>query len=86
MLSTISHHPHKKMSPHFLNKNVVDSASTLLTEEFKSLKIVEDQNNNYWSKGTGFGTGSTIQQWNIEKTIMQQQIENDHVASILEVK
>ncbi len=29
-------------------------------------------NNLYWAKGTGFGTGSTIQQWDAERTMMQQ--------------
>lgn len=85
ILSTISHHPHKKMVPHFLRKIVPDSSSMFSSEGGTSLKITEEKNSNYWAKGTGFGTGSTIQQWDAEKTMMQQRMEEDHVECILEV-
>lgn len=45
----------------------------------------EDKNSLYWAKGTGFGTGSTMQQWDAEKTLMQQKMEEEHVSCILEV-
>jgi baculoviral IAP repeat-containing protein 6 len=45
----------------------------------------EDKNNLYWAKGTGFGTGSTMQHWDAEKTLMQQKMEEEHVTCILEV-
>ena len=41
--------------------------------------------NLYWAKGTGFGTGSTIQQWDAEKTLMQQKMEEEHVTCILQI-
>ena len=46
----------------------------------------KEKSNLYWAKGTGFGTGSTIQQWDAEKTLMQQKMEEEHVACILEVR
>lgn len=45
----------------------------------------EDKNSLYWAKGTGFGTGSTMQQWDAEKTLMQQKMEEEHVSCILEI-
>lgn len=45
----------------------------------------EDKNSLYWAKGTGFGTGSTMQQWDAEKTLMQQKMEEEHISCILEV-
>ena len=45
----------------------------------------EEKNNLYWAKGTGFGTGSTMQQWDAEKTLMQQKMEEEHITCILEV-
>ncbi len=45
----------------------------------------EEKNNLYWAKGTGFGTGSTMQQWDAEKTLMQQKMEEEHVTCILEI-
>jgi len=93
ILSSISHHPHKKMIPHFTRKIVPDSSSSSSSSSAAfasdsanpSIKITEEKSSNYWAKGTGFGTGSTIQQWDAEKTMMQQRMEEDHVACILEV-
>ena len=45
----------------------------------------DDKKNLYWAKGTGFGTGSTMQQWDAEKTQMQQRMEEEHVTCIFEV-
>ena len=45
----------------------------------------DEKGNLYWAKGTGFGTGSTMQQWDAEKTLMQQRMEEEHVTCILEI-
>jgi len=50
-----------------------------------SMTSEEQKSNLYWAKGTGFGTGSTIQHWDAEKTMMQQKMEEEHVTCILEV-
>ncbi|CAH1128208.1 unnamed protein product [Ceutorhynchus assimilis] len=39
----------------------------------------------YWAKGTGFGTGSTQQSWNVEQALMKQKNEEEHVTVLLQV-
>lgn len=39
----------------------------------------------YWAKGTGFGTGSTQQSWNVEQALMKQKSEEEHVTVLLQV-
>ena len=41
--------------------------------------------NNYWAKGTGFGTGSTISSWDAEQALLRQKSEEQHVACLLQV-
>ena len=45
----------------------------------------DEKSNLYWAKGTGFGTGSTIQQWDVKKTLMQQKMEEEHVTCTLKI-
>lgn len=99
ILSSISHHPHRKVSPHF-NQKVVpgtngsngqsgQSSSVAVgssgTQQPFGMVLDEQKNNLYWAKGTGFGTGSTIQHWDAEKTMMQQKMEEEHVTCIMEI-
>ena len=37
----------------------------------------------YWAKGTGFGTGSTLQSWDIEQAIIRQKIQEEHIVWLL---
>ncbi|XP_052743953.1 baculoviral IAP repeat-containing protein 6 isoform X2 [Bicyclus anynana] len=39
----------------------------------------------YWAKGTGFGTGSTQQSWNVEQALVRQRLEEEHVTVLLQV-
>lgn len=39
----------------------------------------------YWAKGTGFGTGSTQQSWNVEQALLRQRSEEEHVTVLLQV-
>ncbi|VVD04809.1 unnamed protein product [Leptidea sinapis] len=39
----------------------------------------------YWAKGTGFGTGSTQQSWNVEQALVRQRVEEEHVTVLLQV-
>ncbi len=39
----------------------------------------DDKSHVYWAKGTGFGTGSTQQSWNVEQALMRQKSEEEHV-------
>ncbi|XP_076283788.1 BIR repeat containing ubiquitin-conjugating enzyme isoform X2 [Lasioglossum baleicum] len=45
----------------------------------------EDNSHLYWAKGTGFGTGSTQQSWNIEQALLRQRSEEEHVTVLLQV-
>jgi len=95
ILSSISHHPHRRSNPHFSRKflgggGVAGSGqeggdTRQPDQQAFSMTIEEQKNNLYWAKGTGFGTGSTIQHWDAEKTMMQQKMEEEHVTCILEV-
>lgn len=35
--------------------------------------------------GTGFGTGSTQQSWNVEQALLKQRSEEEHVTVLLQV-
>lgn len=45
----------------------------------------DDKSHVYWAKGTGFGTGSTQQSWNVEQALLRQKSEEEHVTVLLEV-
>ncbi|CAG9860383.1 unnamed protein product [Phyllotreta striolata] len=51
----------------------------------ESSKIKEDKSQLYWAKGTGFGTGSTQQSWNVEQALLKQKSEEEHVTVLLQV-
>lgn len=46
----------------------------------------DDKSHLYWAKGTGFGTGSTAQSWNVEQALLRQRSEEEHVTVLLQVK
>lgn len=50
----------------------------------KDSKSKEDRQH-YWAKGTGFGTGSTQQSWNVEQALLKQKHEEEHITVILQV-
>ncbi|XP_045481363.1 baculoviral IAP repeat-containing protein 6 [Harmonia axyridis] len=45
----------------------------------------EERSQLYWAKGTGYGTGSTQQSWNVEQALMKQKSEEEHVTILLQV-
>ena len=45
----------------------------------------DDKSHLYWAKGTGFGTGSTQQSWNVEQALSRQRSEEEHVVVLLHV-
>jgi ubiquitin-protein ligase len=99
ILSVLSHHPHRQKDPHFEANLIPDMTggvgsngapaandpSSVGTTTSTVIVSNEDKNNLYWAKGTGFGTGSTMQQWDAEKTLVQQKMEEEHVTCILEI-
>ena len=55
------------------------------THEGKKSKS-DEKSQLYWAKGTGFGTGSTSQSWNVEQALMRQRSEEEHVTALLQVR
>lgn len=49
-------------------------------------KKSEDKSHQYWAKGTGFGTGSTTQSWNVEQSLCRKRFEEEHVTVFLQVR
>lgn len=47
--------------------------------------LPDDKSHMYWAKGTGFGTGSTQQSWDVEQALMRQKSEEEHVTVLLQV-
>lgn len=47
--------------------------------------LSDDKSHMYWAKGTGFGTGSTQQSWDVEQALMRQKSEEEHVTVLLQV-
>lgn len=45
----------------------------------------EEKGQLYWAKGTGFGTGSTQQSWNVEQALVRQRTEEEHVTVLMQV-
>lgn len=50
-----------------------------------SIVASDDKSHIYWAKGTGFGTGSTAQSWNVEQALLRQKSEEEHVTVLLQV-
>jgi len=48
-------------------------------------KLPDDKSHLYWAKGTGFGTGSTQQSWNVEQALQRQKGEEEYVTVLLQV-
>ena len=45
----------------------------------------EEKSQQYWAKGTGFGTGSTTSSWDAEQALLRQKSEEEHVTCLLQV-
>lgn len=49
----------------------------------QSLGNTADQT--YWAKGTGFGTGSTVSNWDIDKAMKRKKKEEEDIVIIFQV-
>ncbi|TDG43863.1 hypothetical protein AWZ03_009727 [Drosophila navojoa] len=65
------------------NGNGAVTKSTTAEEPIPSTATSDDKSHIYWAKGTGFGTGSTTQSWNVEQALMRQKSEEEHVTVLL---
>lgn len=62
------------------------SATTAAVATAEDQLNSDDKSHMYWAKGTGFGTGSTQQSWNVEQALLRQKSEEEHVTVLLQVK
>ena len=46
----------------------------------RNKKVVSHDDSHYWAKGTGFGTGSTTSNWDIEATLAKKKLEEKYIA------
>ncbi|XP_071662275.1 dual E2 ubiquitin-conjugating enzyme/E3 ubiquitin-protein ligase BIRC6 isoform X7 [Patagioenas fasciata] len=76
-LSALSHHAPRvpNSSPNQTEPQVSSTHNTASTEEQQL----------YWAKGTGFGTGSTASGWDVEQALTKQRLEEEHVTCLLQV-
>ncbi|XP_017867094.1 PREDICTED: baculoviral IAP repeat-containing protein 6 isoform X6 [Drosophila arizonae] len=65
------------------NGNGAVTKSSTAEEPIPSTTTSDDKSHIYWAKGTGFGTGSTTQSWNVEQALMRQKSEEEHVTVLL---
>lgn len=68
---------------HQTNQN--DNSEQKITGNQGEAGRSDDNSHLYWAKGTGFGTGSTQQSWNVEQALMRQRSEEEHVTVLLQV-
>uniref|UniRef100_F1KPF7 Baculoviral IAP repeat-containing protein 6 n=1 Tax=Ascaris suum TaxID=6253 RepID=F1KPF7_ASCSU len=45
----------------------------------------QTQQQNFWAKGTGFGSGTTQQQWNVDAHVMKRKLDEETVTHLLRV-
>ncbi|NXR42076.1 BIRC6 protein, partial [Zosterops hypoxanthus] len=76
-LSALSHHAPRvpNSTPNQAEPQVSSTHNTASTEEQQL----------YWAKGTGFGTGSTASGWDVEQALTKQRLEEEHVTCLLQV-
>ncbi|XP_029377805.1 baculoviral IAP repeat-containing protein 6 isoform X4 [Echeneis naucrates] len=76
-LSALSHHAPR-------NPNASTSVSEPQMSSCHGGGTSEEQQL-YWAKGTGFGTGSTASGWDVEQALTKQRLEEEHVTCLLQV-
>uniref|UniRef100_A0A8P4K7V8 Dual E2 ubiquitin-conjugating enzyme/E3 ubiquitin-protein ligase BIRC6 n=1 Tax=Dicentrarchus labrax TaxID=13489 RepID=A0A8P4K7V8_DICLA len=72
-LSALSHHAPR-------NPNASTSVSEPQISSCHGGGTSEEQQL-YWAKGTGFGTGSTASGWDVEQALTKQRLEEEHVLA-----
>lgn len=82
-LSIFTHHNSNIAPGPELIKPTMKTPAVAVTEE---QVISDDKSHVYWAKGTGFGTGSTQQSWNVYGyALLRQKSEEEHVTVLLQV-
>ncbi|KAI6071758.1 Baculoviral IAP repeat-containing protein 6 isoform X5 [Aix galericulata] len=70
-LSALSHHAPRVPNASPSQAEVSSTHNSASTEEQQL----------YWAKGTGFGTGSTASGWDVEQALTKQRLEEEHVLA-----
>ncbi|KAL4694317.1 hypothetical protein H8959_013582, partial [Pygathrix nigripes] len=76
-LSALSHH-----APRVPNSSV-NQTEPQVSSSHNPTSTEEQQL--YWAKGTGFGTGSTASGWDVEQALTKQRLEEEHVTCLLQL-
>lgn len=87
-LSTFTHHNSNiAAGPEIIKPAGTKTAPGPTTSATSTIddQMSDDKSHIYWAKGTGFGTGSTQQSWNVEQALMRQKSEEEHVTVLLQV-
>lgn len=82
-LSVFTHQNQDLHLPGVQHELVIAATKSGNGQETKSTKS-DDKSQLYWAKGTGFGTGSTAQCWNVEQALLRQRSEEEHVTVLLQ--
>ncbi|XP_062534016.1 baculoviral IAP repeat-containing protein 6 isoform X2 [Armigeres subalbatus] len=90
-LSIFTHHNNAGVSSNSNSSDNIQAAGNKTASNGATANGTDDQLNSddkshmYWAKGTGFGTGSTQQSWNVEQALLRQKSEEEHVTVLLQV-
>lgn len=63
----------------------MQATQTVPSTSTQQKNTTEEKSQNYWAKGTGFGTGSTTSSWDAEHALLRQKSEEEHVTCLLQV-
>ncbi|KAL4237916.1 Baculoviral IAP repeat-containing protein 6 [Mactra antiquata] len=86
-LSVLSHHSPRVSVPGFQQEaySILSSMQTPSSSPSQKPTTTEEKSQQYWAKGTGFGTGSTTSSWDAEQALIRQKSEEEHVTCLLQV-
>lgn len=83
-LSVLSHHAPRLNSAALQHETMLAAIQVANTQTVSST-TAEEKSQQYWAKGTGFGTGSTTSSWDAEQALLRQKSEEEHVTCLLQV-
>ncbi|XP_029637353.1 baculoviral IAP repeat-containing protein 6 isoform X1 [Octopus sinensis] len=85
-LSVLSHHGPRVNSAALQHETqTMLAAIQVANTQTVSSTAAEEKSQQYWAKGTGFGTGSTTSSWDAEQSLLRQKSEEEHVTCLLQV-
>ncbi|KAG1667328.1 Baculoviral IAP repeat-containing protein 6 [Nymphon striatum] len=82
-LSVLSHQNSDITLPGFQHEVIMSTTKATPKSKGHGTSRSDDKGHLYWAKGTGFGTGSTTQSWDVEQHILRQRSEEEHVTCLL---